>query len=215
LTVELDEVLFPLNKKSTQKEPQTWTSELSRQGIPAQLLRTLHSSIVDQHQPTLRAKKAVACILWIAGKPMSEMESILTQFGGAFGGAAGPIRSVKSRSCDLLPSVGRILALLYPSVPVAERVDRLLLRLELGIPAGAVILAHYAGDRLSRGDYLRLIQNGLSEPEALRNASDDAVLACVEQSRTKLKELRKSAESFRRDAERASHPVPILPQYEP
>jgi helicase len=34
LTVELDRELFPINKKSTQKEPQTWMNEIRRQNIP-------------------------------------------------------------------------------------------------------------------------------------------------------------------------------------
>ena len=34
-TVEVDQVLFPINKKSTQKEPQVWPNELRGQGVPA------------------------------------------------------------------------------------------------------------------------------------------------------------------------------------
>ena len=41
LTVELDGVLFPINKASTQKEPVTWYSELQRQGIPNTVLMSL------------------------------------------------------------------------------------------------------------------------------------------------------------------------------
>jgi len=215
LTVELDDVLFPLNKKSTQKEPQMWMGELQRQGIPGSILNAFHDNVTEQHQPTLRAKKSVACLLWITGKPIREMESILTQFGGAFDGAAGPIRGVKSRTSDMLPTVGRIFGLLHPTVAVAERLDRLLLRMELGIPSAAVDLERHAGDRLSRGDYLRLIQAGLETPIALESANDDAILACVEHSKTKLQEIRRCVEQFRRDAQKPVHPQPVLPQYEP
>src|SRR5262249_15228229 len=33
-TAELDQVLFPINKKSRQKEPQLWPNELRGQGVP-------------------------------------------------------------------------------------------------------------------------------------------------------------------------------------
>jgi helicase len=67
LTVEVDQVLFPINRKSTQKEPQTWFGELGRQHIPGHVLNSLKRFISDQHQATLRAKKAAACLLWISG----------------------------------------------------------------------------------------------------------------------------------------------------
>jgi helicase len=41
LTVELSEVLFPINKKSTQKEPQTWFGELINQGVPNDVIGRL------------------------------------------------------------------------------------------------------------------------------------------------------------------------------
>ena len=37
----------------------------------------------DDYTPTMRAKKAVACLLFVSGKPMHEIEANLTQFGGA------------------------------------------------------------------------------------------------------------------------------------
>jgi helicase len=70
LTAELDELLIPLNRKSTQKEPQTWFGELGRQGVPSMLLDTLKRFVGDQHAGTLRAKKAIACLLWISPQAM-------------------------------------------------------------------------------------------------------------------------------------------------
>lgn len=37
-TVELNHVLFPINKKSTPKEPFFWVGELQRQGVPQSVL---------------------------------------------------------------------------------------------------------------------------------------------------------------------------------
>jgi len=58
MTAELDQVLFPLNKKSTQKEPQRWSNELRVQGVSGQLLNSLRNAVDDGHTATLRADDA-------------------------------------------------------------------------------------------------------------------------------------------------------------
>ncbi|MHC5718589.1 MAG: hypothetical protein ACYTX0_42590, partial [Nostoc sp.] len=113
LTVELDRLLFPINWRSTNKEPTVWKQELLRQGVPHLLLNALERGVTTQDQSTLRAKKAVACLLFVTHRPTAEIESILTQFGGAPGGAAGAIRDVAERTCDLLPTVAQTLFFLF------------------------------------------------------------------------------------------------------
>ncbi len=98
-TVELDQVLFPINKKSTQKEPQLWQNELRRQGIDPHLLGALFRDVTDEHQPTLRAKKAVACLLFISGRPMTEIERQLTQLAAHSAvppALSGPLRDERA-----------------------------------------------------------------------------------------------------------------------
>ena len=56
--------------------------------------------VTDQHTGTLRAKKAAGSLFWISSTPMAEIEAALTQHGGVFDGAAGPVRSVASRTGD-------------------------------------------------------------------------------------------------------------------
>ncbi len=126
LTVELDDMLFPINKRSTLKEPQTWAAEIQRQGVPHGILRAMQRFVREDNQATLRAKKAVACLLWITDRPLAEIEEILTQFGGKFDGAAGPVRGVRARTCDLLPTVARVAEVLHPGLNLSERVSRLL-----------------------------------------------------------------------------------------
>ena len=209
-TAELDQVLFPINKKSTQKEPQLWPNELQRQGVPWPVLNALQHNIADNHQATLRAKKAVACLLFVSGQPMTDMEAKLTQFGGAFGGAAGPIRGVAARACDLLPTAARVAEILHASLDLNDRIGRLVIRLTYGVSGAVVDLAREAGAALLRGDYYRLEKAGLIEPSSIETAGDDAILACVDGDREKLSLVR---ESGRRAAQRrarldqATHPV--------
>jgi replicative superfamily II helicase len=213
LTVELDQVLFPINRKSTQKEPQTWEAEIRRQNVPGSVIRALHMSVQDAHEATLRAKKAVTCLLWITSKPLTEIESILTQFGGAFGGAAGPIRSVRSRTCDLLPTTARVAEILYPGLDLGSRMRRLLARLEIGVPSELAELAMAVGTVLTRGDYLQLLKAGLSSMESIRGAPKEVLLRCVGRSESKVKALDRAVNPEQPITAPAS--PPILPDYAP
>lgn len=172
LTVELDEVLFPLNKKSTQKEPQTWDNELRQQGVSPVVLSRLKYWAQDKHQPTLRAKKAVACLYWITDTPLSQIEASVTRFGGAFDGAAGPIRGVSTRTADLLETVFRVAELLHQGVDLSERRARLLTRLQVGVPGKCVEIAQIFGNNLTRGDYQSLLKTDLMTVGALEAVSD-------------------------------------------
>jgi helicase len=213
-TVEVDQVLFPLNKKSTQKEPQTWSGELRRQGVPHQLLNQLARSVTATHQATMRAKKAVACLLFVSGRALNEIEATLTQFWGTFDGAAGPVRAVAGRTCDLLPTTARIAGIIHPGLDFGERISRLTVRLTLGIPAAAVELGQYAGADLLRGDYRRLVEARLCEPDAIDAAGDADILGCVDRDRRRLEIVRRASANLRRQRERnAAASVPILEPY--
>ncbi|MDP9473321.1 MAG: hypothetical protein M3Q71_22100 [Chloroflexota bacterium] len=213
--MELDQQLFPLNKKSTQKEPQTWGYELRRQGVAPSVLSTMQHAVDALHQATLRAKKSVACLMWITDRPIVEIEKVLTQFGGSFDGAAGPVRSVATRSCDLLPTVARVAELLHPGLDLAERQARLLTRLELGVPGSLVDLARLTGSRLTRGDYLRLYRAGLTSMEAIEDSSDEQLLQLLGANEEKLGQVRQATERHRREASEITSSFPILPPYEP
>jgi helicase len=213
-TAELDQVLFPLNKKSTQKEPQRWPTELRSQGVPGQILNSLHRAVHDGHTATLRAKKAVACLLFVSGKPMAEIEAILTQFGGAFGGAAGAVRGVAARSSDLLPVAARVAEILHPTLDFGDRIARLAVRLTYGVPGAIADIARDAGAGLLRGDYCALAQAGLGDPSVVANADNAAVLTAVGNDPSKVAIVRAAAERVAaRRAGTAKVSRPVLEAY--
>lgn len=212
--IELDQVLFPLNKKSTRKEPAFWPNELRIQGVPGHLLGSLARYAADGHQATLRAKKAVACLLFVSGRPMIEIERIVGQFGGAFDGAAGPIRAVAGRTCDVLPTAARVAEILHPTLNLEDRIGQLAIRLTLGIPGPAVDLGREAGSELLRGDYCELVDAGVADPEAVAKADDGQLLACLGASRQKLAIVREVAEkALKRRAQAAVVAGPVLKPY--
>jgi replicative superfamily II helicase len=210
LAAELDQVLFPFNKKSTQKEPQQWLNELRGQGVPGLLLDSLRTAVNDGHTATLRAKKAVACLLFVSGKPMAEIETIVTQFSGAFGGAAGPVRNVAARSCDLLPVAARIAEILHPTLELGDRLARLVVRLTYGVPGSVADIAREAGAHLLRGDYCALAQAGLGNPSDIAGTDDVTLLVVLSGDSSKLAIVRAAAERVatnRAEVARVSNPV--------
>jgi helicase len=213
LTVELDQLYFPFNKKSTQKEPYMWAQQLQYQRIAPSVLNAMQRSATDQHTPTVRAKKAVACLLWMTEGPLSQIEKTLIQFGGAFA-AAGPICAVSSRVLDVLPVVTRIAELLHPGLDLTEQRTRLMARLEVGLPASAAELAVHLGGRITRADYLRLLRAELCTPDALEIASDEVLLEHLGRNDNKLSAVRAAVLAYRVGESERMPPHSILPSPE-
>jgi helicase len=97
----------------------------------------------------LRAKKASACLLWMSAHPRAQVERVVLQHGGGFT-AAGPIQSVASRTCDVLPVVARTAEILHPELDLSQRVENLLVCLEIGLPPDLGELGLAAGRTLNR-----------------------------------------------------------------
>jgi helicase len=212
ITVELDDLLFPINKKSTQKEPQFWVNELRPQLTGGAVLGAFRREVQDSHTSTIRAKKAVSCLLFVSGRPMSDIERIIGQFGGAFGGASGPIRSVANRTSDLVATTARVAEILHPELDLEDRVRRLALRLTLGLPAAAVDLAREAGAELLRGDYCALAKANLTDEAAITAAPDTALLACLGDDADKVTIVRDAA-AMKRRQQATPIAAPVLEPY--
>ncbi len=217
LTVELDSLYFPMNKRSVNKEPQAWMRELQLQSVHPTIIAALHQRVLEPHQGTLRAKKAAACLLWITTTPISEIERILTQFVGGTSDAAGETRAVAARTCDILLAVTRVAELLHPELDLTTRYQRLLTRMEVGVPSVAVDIAAQVGRSLTRGDYQRLIRASLCTIEGLEASTDEAILDCLGNDRRgqeKLALIRRGVQTHRRNEAEQLPQVPILPLYE-
>jgi helicase len=92
------------------------------------------------------------------------------------------------------------------------RSDGLLVRLELGIPAGAVGLGRHAGTRLTRGEYQQLLKAGLCSGDEVDAASDERIAACVGGDLDKVQVVREAVAG--RKAELQPQAEPVLPEYE-
>ena len=209
-TLELDAVNVPLNKK-TPKEAQTWLRVLRNQGIIETVLSLFGAEMRELHEQGARAKRAVAALAFIGGEAMNAIEKMMQAHGGGFDGSAGPIRGIAGRTCDVIGTAGRIGTMLHPGLELGARVERLQIRLTLGIPGGMVDLGREAGQALSRGDYLALAAAGLNSADRIMAASDDEILACVEKNKERLGTVRDAARKIKLRAE--SDVTPVLAPY--
>jgi replicative superfamily II helicase len=141
ITTELDETYLPINKKSKNREPMRWLGGLQQQGVQTRMLQV---GAREVHTATLRAKKAMACLLWMGGHSRQEIETTLMQHMRD-NVAAGAVNQVRSRTIDLLSVVISVVEILR-NVDLSQRQDDLMLRLELGIPAT------FCQSRASTGD---------------------------------------------------------------
>ncbi|MFM0031863.1 caspase family protein [Paraburkholderia madseniana] len=213
LAQELDESYIPINSSSTLKEPQHWYLQLRQQHVPASVLTRLRESAGDTKRATQRAKRAIACLLYISDMPMEAIEKTLRQFGGGFDGMAGPVRSVASRTCDFLTATGRLATILHPAIDLDRRLERLSTRLTFGVTGAIADLAGYIGAALTRGDYAQLESFGFVTGSAVQLASDSELAKCVSGSLEKVRAIRSGAEAILGEAEDAHAQAIEIPQY--
>ena len=175
LTAELDEVFLPINTRGWRREANSWYGELSRHGVSPGVLTALRSA-PDHLLVTRRGKRAVGCLMWVAGVPRQQMEQILMRHLPD-NAIAGPIQSTVNRTIDLLPTVLRVVEFIHDR-DLSELEADLLIRLQLGLPREVLTLVTLFGDRLSRAQYLALREAQLLTPAQLQ-ATDAVELARV------------------------------------
>src|SRR5206468_1892689 len=122
-------------------------------------------------------KRAVACLLLMSRRSMSEVEQILLQHTRDRS-AAGNIRQVATRTRDVIDAVAQVATLQGRTVMEDLNTEDVGIQLELGLPREALPLARLLGGNIGRGDYLALLESGVSDADQLR-ALEPARLATI------------------------------------
>jgi helicase len=164
--------------------------------------RLLQVGAREVHTATLRAKKAMACLLWMSGRSRQEIETTLMQHMRETV-AAGAVNQVRSRTIDLLPIVISVAEILRDA-DLAEQQNDLMLRLELGIPADLLPVARVFRGRLTRVEYLRLRSTGLGSIEALTEVKLDDLADVLGADRARAKALRDGAREAHKEQQKAA-----------
>jgi hypothetical protein len=194
LTEELDRVLFPLNYKGHRAEMNSFGPELQRQRVAGAAMYALQRVPLDKpHLAAMRAKKAVACLLWTTGVPAASFEPALMKHMRE-SDAIGPVRAVASRTRDVIDTVVAIAHEVHPEAELDALAELLPVQLELGVPADIVWLAKIAGAAVSRQAYLDLSTRHLVTSEAIHSATDEVLIECIGDSQGAVRRLRSWAE---------------------
>lgn len=159
---ELDEVYTPILKKGS-KEGVHVTGASRRYG--AHVVHAMQRYGVDTFGFWARCKRACIVWDWLEGDAVENMERVYsaTPFQGAIG--YGDIAKFAENTRFHLRSAQQIFAAMFPErQDFAEALDTILLRLEFGLPAGALSLAKLRTP-LTRGAYLELYRNGCRTPD--------------------------------------------------
>jgi helicase len=176
----------------------TFLTALTGQDTARLALDTLSYGAPSQVVAAARAKKAVACLLWMNGTPAAQLERIVMQHYKDRS-AIGPIRTVASRTQDVISAIIDMASVIHPTANVARLGELLPVQLELGIPAELAPLAT-AGANLVREHYLSLVSAGLTTPELIDRADDETLLRHIGGARQRLRTLREAVEHTLEDA---------------
>jgi hypothetical protein len=147
-----------------------------------------------------RAKRAVACLLWMGGVPIGQIEMLLMRHLPG-NDAAGSTRAAADRTQSLISATIEIARCLHPAAQLDQLAQLLPVQLEFGIPADLVPLALHVNGSLDRPDFLRLHNQGLTDPAAILDADDETLLACVGGSTSRMIHLRRAAQAAHDDAD--------------
>ncbi len=215
LSLELNEIYVPINSRGATKEMNSWKGELQGQGISWYILDVLAHG-VDDRIAASRYKKAISCLFWISNTSMTNIENTMTRHGGKFDGFSGPLRSVASRTRDLITVVARIAELIHPGSEFSSRMEKLYIRLELGIPSKLCTIAKYLGNQFSRGDYHGLLSHGLTDWSHVEGFHNDQLLEILSGNEVKLKLLTEGVQNSLRQKDMFRENIPFieLPKYE-
>ena len=173
---EMDGIYTPIMKRG-QAETIRVSQVNQRYGFGVS--QQLQKYAADQFEFLCRCKRAAILWDWIEGTPIDELERRYTTnpFQGSIG--YGDIIRIAEGTRFHLRSAHQILAALFPENPsFLAALDEILLRVELGMPASALVLTKLPFS-LARGQYLALLGQGCSRVKDVQALSDEVLDACV------------------------------------
>jgi hypothetical protein len=189
LTDELEATLMPVNARGWQKERATYGTVLANQGAGHALDFLLGG---DRVTAARRAKRAVACLLWMDGASRRDLDRALTQHMPS-SDAAGYAQAAASRTRDVIDVVLEVGQLTHPEADLHGLSSTLPIQLELGIPSEMCPLGRRLSQTLTRSQYLSLRDGGYATPDAIAAAPDEDLLGCLDDDRRRLRRLREAA----------------------
>lgn len=173
---EIDSIYTPVLKRG-QSESRRANDAGQRYGFD--MVQKLQQYCRDQVEFWARCKRAALLWDWIEGAPVDTLEQqySTTPYQGAIG--YGDIIRIADGTRFHLRSAHQILAVLFPAQPqFLAGLDEILLRLEMGLPAGALALTKLAVP-MGRGQYLALFNEGCRSIDEVGRLSKAQLAKCI------------------------------------
>jgi hypothetical protein len=150
----------------------------------------------------------MACLLYASSTPLSDIERHLMQHQLGEG-AAGAVRALADRTRDLIPAVTRVFFFLHPDVAIGDVAERTMVRLELGLPVELVELGLIFGAALTRAQYLRLLERGITAPEQFKATESTVLIEDLGIAEAQIAELHTLLQTYR--SQQNDTITPLLP----
>jgi len=162
LTHEINDIFVFVNVRSLQ-EKQRWPKEVlmrlsSYPYWETELRRLVHN---DDYSRLGICKKFSAILSWINGAPILDIENHIHQhYYDHF--ASGAVQQVADRCKDVLNPIATIISFIYPKqINIGETIERLTIRLQLGVPDNIVDFVRATEANFPRPTYIALHNMGI------------------------------------------------------
>ncbi|AIG77360.1 Hypothetical protein AJAP_22525 [Amycolatopsis japonica] len=181
LITEVDDVRFTKPSVNWQREYDEFARQLPRQRCAPAVAAALLGPRSQGGAEIGRCRRALACLMWSNGRPISKIETALTLHLRPQAGIRdpGPIAHAAQRTADVIRAVVDIARHLHPESDLTDLAELLPWQLSLGIVKGLVPVARHLDRRVEREVYLRLDQSGLTDPAGIASADTVQLLQCA------------------------------------
>lgn len=173
-TAELDAVYLPTATRSHQEQAR-WPGTLRTLGAQSNLMNGLH---VGGGIAVSRAKRAAGALLFASSMSMASIETELMRHLPD-NSVAGPVRSVASRTRDVIQAVATICRVYGVVFADENRVAQMGIRLEIGLPHELGSLASQLGSSLTRVEYLDLLDQSVITADQIRSLSVEGLAKII------------------------------------
>ncbi|MFF9580756.1 DEAD/DEAH box helicase [Streptomyces achromogenes] len=180
LTSELDDVRFQQLPRAPHGAFTRLAGALKARGAAEPVLSMLMSAPPKSGISISRARRAISCLMWMEGMRLADIERVISDPGKVTRPETpGPVQHAVQRAADVITTVIEIAFHVHPAADLGSLPDVLPTQLELGIPAGLVLVAWHAEVPLGRTVYLNLARAGLTSPADILAADPSVLLDCV------------------------------------
>ncbi|MDX3661500.1 DEAD/DEAH box helicase [Streptomyces sp. ID05-26A] len=202
LVTEADDSRFAKKSANWDREYDRFAQQLVRQLCASAVAGALLGRRSEKGARTGRTRRAIACQMWSAGQPITEIEQALSLYLRPQAGIRdpGPIAYAARRTADVIQPVIDIARHLHPDADLGELAENLPWQLSAGVGKGLAPVVRHLNRAVDREVYLRLRHDKLTDANTIAAADDGQVLHCAGGDELLAASLRAAAEAALEEA---------------